>query len=98
MIELREVVRTNSYARNVEAKVNYSVKSIFVNPTHIVLIKEYSNNSIRTNLLREGKIGESQNLSSVTVSRGNMSSELTILGSPVEIREKINSGRGLLNG
>jgi len=71
---------------------------VFLYPTHIVLIKEFPNNSVRTNLLKEGKISETQTLSSVTVSKGSNSSELTVLGSPVEIREKISSGRGLLNG
>lgn len=98
MIELKEVIRSNTYGRSVEARINYSVKSVFINPTHIVLIKEFPNNSVRTNLLKEGKISETQTLSSVTVSKGSNSSELTVLGSPVEIREKISSGRGLLNG
>mgnify|MGYP003114509226 FL=1 len=98
MIELKEVIRTNTYGKNVEARVNYSVKSVFINPSHIVLIKEFPNNSIRSNLLREGKITEAQLLSSVTVSKGNNSSEITVLGSPIEIREKISTGRSLLNG
>lgn len=98
MIELKEVIRTNTYGRSVEARVNYSVKSIFINPSHIVLIKEFLNHSVQSNLLREGKITEAQSLSSVTISKGSNTSELTVLGSPVEIREKISTGRGLLNG
>ena len=97
MIELKEVITINTYGRSIEARTNYSVKSVFINPTHIVLIKEFSNRSIHSSLLREGKITESQSLSSVTVSKGNNSSELTVLGSPIEIREKISTGRNLLN-
>ena len=98
MIELKEVIRTSTHGRNVEARVNYSLKSIFINPSHIVLIKELLSHSIRSNLLKEGKITESQALSSIVVSRGGNSSELTVLGSPIEIREKISTGRSLLNG
>ena len=98
MIELKEVIRNNTYGRSIEAKVNYSVKSVFINPSHIVLIKELLNQSIHSNLLKEGKIKESQSLSSVVVSKGSISSEITVLGSPIEIREKISTGRGLLNG
>ena len=98
MIELKEVIRTNTYERSVEARVQYYIKSVFINPSHIVLIKESINHSIKSNLLKEGKITEAQSLSSITVSRGSNSSELMVLGSPIEIREKISTGRSLLNG
>tara|TARA_Y100001937_G_scaffold39930_1_gene56667 strand:+ start:507 stop:779 length:273 start_codon:yes stop_codon:yes gene_type:complete len=90
MIQLIEVVKNTR---------NYELREVFVNPRHVVMLREdYATRSA----INEGKVIEGmdprQQYTRVTVHNGTTGSQFIVVGSPSVVETKLKSGRQLLNG
>jgi hypothetical protein len=94
MVRLTEIVEENM-------ATNFSVRSVFVNPCHVVMVRD--DNRFR-NLLGEGKLshlGVDSNMQfcRITVRGGSGNYEITVMGSSDMVYEKIQtSTKTLLKG
>lgn len=86
MLELVQIKQVGS---------NYSLNTLFVNPTHIVHLSEHREYS---NKLREGKMNLELNpitsFTKVVVNEGDKSSEFIVVGEPSLIESKLNRSVG----
>ena len=93
---------TEVYARGgVAAPNNYLLREIFVNPEHVVMVREER----RVKEMNElGKLHEDldpkHQFSKITVNRGTTGTEIVVIGGPDVVEEKLNSHnkRQLLKG
>ena len=90
MIQLIEVVKNTR---------NYELREVFVNPRHVVMLREdYATRSA----INEGKVIEGidprQQYTRVTVHNGTTGSQFIGVGSPAVVETTLKSGRQLLNG
>ena len=90
MIQLIEVVKNTR---------NYELRDVFVNPRHVVMLRE--DHATRT-AINEGKAIEGvdprQKYTRVTVDNGTPGSQFIVVGAPGLIESKLKSGKQLLNG
>jgi hypothetical protein len=94
MVKLTEIVEENMAS-------GFSVRSVFVNPSHVVMVREDRRFG---SLLSEGKlnglgINNGMEFTRVTVRGGSGNYDITVLGSTEMIYEKIQtSTKSLLKG
>ena len=86
MVKLVEVVQTT--------KEQYSVREIFVNPIHVVYLREDSHMKSR---LVEGNFPESldirQNFTKIKVHNGSTGTEFVVVGSPSVVESKLRGSK-----
>lgn len=92
MVKLVEVVKT--------FKNQYSLREIFVNPTHVVYLRE---DSLMKQHLTEGKLPEDldtrQSFTRLQVRNGTSGSEFVVVGAPSLVEAKLKgSNKELLRG
>jgi len=82
----------------------YKLREIFVNPEHVILIREdirvrELNESGMLNLIGPDELNKSHRFSKLTINRGHAGSEISVVGSPdiIENTLKIDN-RQLLRG
>ena len=90
MIQLIEVVKNSR---------DYELRDVFVNPTHVVMLREdYATRSA----INEGRVLDGvdprQKYTRVTVHNGTTGSQFIVVGAPGLIETKLKSGKQLLNG
>ena len=90
MIRLVEVVRQLE---------RFDLREVFVNPRHVVSLREDGQTS---KALNEGKLPEGmdprQTFTKLTLDKGTVGLELTIVGSPAGVEAKLKKQRQVLNG
>jgi hypothetical protein len=90
MIRLVEVVRQLE---------RFDLREVFVNPRHVVSLREDGQTS---KALNEGKLPDGidprQTFTKLTLDKGTVGLELTIVGSPSVVESKLKSQRQVLNG
>ena len=90
MVQLVEVVKNTK---------NYELRDVFVNPRHVVMLRE--DYATRT-AINEGKVIEGmdprQKYTRITVDNGTTGSQFIVVGAPGMVEAKLKSGRQLLNG
>ena len=90
MIQLVEVVKNTR---------NYELREVFVNPTHVIMLREDHATKAAIN---EGKVIEGvdprQKYTRITVHNGSTGSQFVVVGAPNMVETKLKSGRQLLNG
>ena len=90
MIQLIEVVKNSR---------DYELREVFVNPTHVVMLRE---DHATRSAINEGKVLDGvdprQKYTRVTVHNGTTGSQFIVVGSPGLIETKLKSGKQLLNG
>jgi hypothetical protein len=90
MIRLVEVVRQLE---------RFDLREVFVNPRHVVSLREDGQTS---KALNEGKLPEGmdprQTFTKLTLDKGTVGLELTIVGSPAVVESKLKQQRQVLNG
>ena len=100
MIKLVEVCAHNKYTNN--SKKQYSLREIYVNPEHVVCIRE---DASAQNSLQEGQMPEGLDVrtrfSKLHLNRGNNGLDIIVVGEPNHIKEKLgilNQQKKLLKG
>ena len=90
MVQLIEVVKNLK---------SYDLREIFVNPSHVVMLREDHPTRLAIN---EGKVIEGldtrQQYTRVSVHNGTVGSQFVVVGSPTSVESKLKSERQLLNG
>jgi len=97
LIKLTEVCVNGTYSTS----QNYLLKEIFINPDHVIMIREEA----RIKQLNEQghvhkDLSPSHEFSKLTINRGNTGTEIVVVGGPSHIETKLNKPRKkqLLNG
>jgi len=98
LIKLTEVCVNGTYSTS----QNYLLKEIFINPDHVIMIREEA----RIKQLNEQghvhkDLSPSHEFSKLTINRGNTGTEIVVVGAPSHIETKLNKSphkKKLLNG
>ena len=86
--------------KNHNARSSYDLREVFVNPEQIACLRE---DSLATNKLEAGLLPENldrrQKFTRIYLNRGMHSTDITVVGDPASIKEKLNvETRTLLKG
>jgi len=92
MIALTEISQTSTG--------DYTVRSVYVNPSQVVMIREDSRYS---SLVREGKLSSlgfnpGVEFTRITIRGGTSNYDITVAGSASTVYEKMNYSKSLLKG
>ena len=98
LIKLTEVCVNGTYSTS----QNYLLKEIFINPDHVIMIREEA----RIKQLNEQghvhkDLSPGHEFSKLTINRGNTGTEIVVVGAPSHIETKLNKSprkKQLLNG
>ena len=99
IIKLTEIAKDKNYnVSNLEE--NFVLREVFINPEHVVCLRE---DNVYKRLLSEGKLMSGLNVEQcftrVYLNRGQAGIEMTVVGSPSSVQEKIGSNdKQLLRG
>jgi len=81
------------------ASKNYSLRTVYVNPNHVVCLREDSDTS---RLLSEGRLPDEldsrQTFTCMSINKGTHGQDIIIIGPVEEIQKKLQSHRQLLRG
>ena len=97
LIKLTEVCLNGTYSTT----QNYILKEIFVNPDHVIMIRQ---DARIQSLNEEGNIHKdlspNHQFSKLTINRGNSGTEIVVVGSPEVVEETLNTPvrKALLRG
>ena len=95
LVKLTEVCNNGAVTTN---KL-YSLREVFVNPEHVVMIREEKR---MRELNENGKVSAgldaAHQFSKLTINRGQAGTEIVVVGSPEVIETTLNSGKQLLRG
>jgi hypothetical protein len=95
LVKLTEVCNNGAVTTN----RMYSLREIFVNPEHVIMIREEK----RMRELNEmGQIASGldakHQFSKITINRGHTGTEIVVVGSPDVVENTLNNGKQLLRG
>ena len=95
LVKLTEVCNNGA----VTTKQSYSLREVFINPEHVVMVREES----RMRELNElGKVLEnldtSDRFSKLTINRGQSGTEIIVVGAPAVVENTLKTGKKLLRG
>jgi hypothetical protein len=95
LVKLTEVCGTGA----VTSGNRYSLREVFVNPEHVVMVRE--EHQMKTlneqGLLSEG-LDKQHRFSKITIDKGTTGTEIVVIGDPMTVEGALNSRRGLLRG
>ena len=95
LVKLTEVCGGN----NITPRNPLSLREVFINPEHVVLVRE----EIRTRQLNEqgmvgGGLEADHRFSKLTINRGNHGTEIVVVGAPQTVETTLNLKKQLLKG
>ena len=95
LVKLTEVCNNGAVTTN---KI-YSLREIFVNPEHVVMIREEKR---MRELNESGKVASgldhAHQFSKLTINRGQTGTEIVVVGAPEVVENTLNNTKGLLRG
>ena len=95
LVRLTEVCHNSA----ITTQQDYTLQEIFVNPEHVVMIREEAR--LRT-LNEQGVLGANFNpdhrFTKLTINRGHTGTEIVVVGSPDIIENTLNQHKQLLRG
>ena len=95
LVKLTEVIHN----RTLTTQQEYSLREVFVNPEHVVMIREDSNIQ---NLNEQGRLLEGlepgHKFTKLTINRGHTGTEIIVVGCPHVVENTLNQKKGLLKG
>jgi len=95
LVKLTEV-RHNA---SLTTQQKYTLQEVFVNPEHVVMIREEAR---MKQLNEEGRLPKNLNqnhkFTRLTINRGQTGTDIVVVGSPDIIEENLNKNRKLLRG
>tara|TARA_Y100000310_G_scaffold74681_1_gene70923 strand:+ start:7490 stop:7804 length:315 start_codon:yes stop_codon:yes gene_type:complete len=92
VVKLIEVIKTNKFMseNGSLSRENYILREVFVNPAHVVCLRE---DGICKKLLMENRLlddlDKNQSFTKVYLNRGQAGIELTVIGEPSSVQEKL---------
>ena len=101
VVKLTEVYKVNKLTEDGSLKDSFSLRDIFVNPEHVVCLRE---DELYKNLLLEKRLisdlDKRQTFTKVYLNRGQSGIDLTVIGSPTIIQEKLglSANKQILRG
>ena len=95
LVRLTEVCQNKALTN----KNDYTLREVFVNPEHVVMIREESRmqNLNEQGLLPEGLKSEHQ-FTKLTINRGHTGTEIVVVGAPATVENSLNTNQQLLRG
>jgi len=95
LVRLTEVCQNKALT----TKNDYTLREVFVNPEHVVMIREESRMQSlnEQGLLPEGLKTEHQ-FTKLTINRGHTGTEIVVVGSPSVVENSLNTNKQLLRG
>lgn len=95
LVKLTEVCNNGAVTTN----KMYSLREIFINPEHVVMIREEKR---MKELNESGKVASGLNhnhkFSKLTINRGQAGTEIVVVGSPEIVESTLKAGKQLLRG
>jgi hypothetical protein len=95
LVKLTEVCSNGAVTTN----KRYSLREIFVNPEHVILIREEKR---MKELNESGKVASgldaAHQFSKLTINRGQAGTEIIVVGAPEIVENTLKSGKQLLRG
>tara|TARA_R110002020_G_scaffold3888_1_gene17136 strand:- start:1986 stop:2276 length:291 start_codon:yes stop_codon:yes gene_type:complete len=95
LVKLTEVCNNGAVTTN----RHYSLREIFVNPEHVIMVREESR---MRELNENGKVAAGldadHRFSKLTINRGQTGTEIIVVGSPEIVENTLKSTRKLLKG
>ncbi len=96
LVKLTEVCHSNTLT---SSQQEYSLRDVFVNPEHVVMIREDS----RLSQLNENSsllpgMDSKHKFTKLTINRGQTGTEIVVVGSPVIVEEKLKKSQQILRG
>jgi hypothetical protein len=96
LVKLTEVRQRNTLT---SSKQEYSLQDVFVNPEHVVMIREDSrlgqlneNNSLLPGMDKNHKFTK------LTINRGQTGTEIVVVGAPQIVEEMLQQNKRLIRG
>mgnify|MGYP001163541483 FL=1 len=95
LVKLTEVCNNGAVTTN----KHYSLREIFINPEHVVMIREEKR---MKELNERGKVAAgldgAHQFSKLTINRGQAGTEIVVVGSPDMVESTLKTGKRLLKG
>ena len=96
LVRLSEVCQNNMLTSK---KNNYTLREVFVNPEHVVMIREEAR---MQDLKEQGHLPEDLNnnhrFTKLTINRGQTGTEIVVVGAPDMIEQSLNQNKKLIRG
>tara|TARA_R100001377_G_scaffold18569_1_gene9585 strand:- start:3010 stop:3300 length:291 start_codon:yes stop_codon:yes gene_type:complete len=95
LIKLTEVCGTGVVA----AGRKYSLREVFVNPEHVVMVREdHQIRSLNENGLITEELDKGHRFSKVVIDKGSAGSEIVVIGDPLTVEKLLNTRNYVLRG
>lgn len=96
LVRLTEICQNNMLTSK---KDNYTLREVFVNPEHVVMIREEAR---MQDLNEQGRLPEDLNnnhrFTKLTINRGQTGTEIVVVGAPDMIERSLNQNKKLIRG
>ena len=96
LVRLTEVCQNNMLTSK---KNNYTLREVFVNPEHVVMIREEAR---MQDLKEQGHLPEDLNnnhrFTKLTINRRQTGTEIVVVGAPDMIEQSLNQNKKLIRG
>jgi len=100
IVKLTEVYKNNKFSEGGSLTDSFSLREIFINPEHVVCLREDETYSRHLSENRLRGLDKRQVFTRVYLNRGQSGLDLVVVGEPTAIQEKLglNSSKQLLRG
>ncbi len=96
LVRLTEICQNNMLTSK---KNNYTLREVFVNPEHVVMIREEAR---MQDLNEQGHLPDDLNtghrFTKLTINRGQTGTEIVVVGAPDLIERSLNQNKKLIRG
>jgi hypothetical protein len=95
LVKLTEVCQNKALT----TKNDYTLREVFVNPEHVIMIREESRMQSlnEQGLLPEG-LKSGHQFTKLTINRGHTGTEIIVVGAPAVVENSLNTSQQLLRG
>jgi hypothetical protein len=95
LVKLTEICQSNTLTSNRE----YSLREVFVNPEHVVMIREESRmQQLNEQGVLPSDLSKSHQFTKLTINRGQSGTEIIVIGSPEMVENTLNQTKTLIRG
>lgn len=95
LVKLTEICQSNTLTSNRE----YSLREVFVNPEHVVMIREESRmQQLNEQGVLPRDLSKAHQFTKLTINRGQSGTEIIVVGSPEMVENTLNQTKTLIRG
>jgi len=95
LVKLTEICQNNTLT----SKRDYTLREVFVNPEHVVMIREESRKQkLNEQGALEMDLSKSHKFTKLTINRGQTGTEIIVVGAPQIIEKTLNQTKTLIRG